>query len=124
MSPSHIEKCSLLMEHMSVEGTRINRLGCREATRSTLVNSDWVVLVGCSRGWWLWFWGQDNCTEVIGVVALAVDYHVAIPEYFDIVLGEDSCAVIIAELSNLYEGAGFGAVEYVALLCMVGKVDQ
>ena len=58
------------------------------------------------------------------MIALAVDYHVAILDYFDIVLGEDSFAVVIAELSNLYEGAGFGAVECVALLCMVGKVDQ
>ena len=34
------------------------------------------------------------------MVALAVYYNVAILDYFDILIGEDSCAVVIAELSN------------------------
>ena len=51
--PSQIEKCPILMKHMSLEVTGINRLVCIKATRSTLVTSDWVVLVGGSRGWWL-----------------------------------------------------------------------
>ena len=41
-----------------------------------------------------------DCPEDVGAVSLVGDDNVAIFDYFDILLGEDSCTSIIPDLSD------------------------
>ena len=63
-----------------------------------------------------------DCPEAVGAVALDGDDNVAVFDFFDILLGEDRCTVVITELSDRYEGESFEALEDVDLLQMIGKV--